>query len=70
MDLFVVYDTKGSGRVAGVFDDRSRAEDLVRINPYYFKLRPSVLNSVNAEIVRWSLNDREREQLTALVGHV
>ena len=67
MDLFVVCDTKGSGRVVGVFDDLSRAQSVAAINRNYFRLRHCTLNSVNSEIVRWALNDRERDLLAALV---
>lgn len=67
MDVFVVYDTKGAGRVVGVFDDRSRAQSVARINPHYFRLRQCTLNSINSEIVRWALSERERELLAALV---
>lgn len=66
MDLFVVYDTKGSGRVVGVFNDLSRAQSVAQINRHYFRLRPCTLNSVNSEIVRWALNERERDLLAAL----
>ena len=63
MDLFVVYDTKGSGRVVGVFDDLSRAQSVAQINRHYFRLRQCTLNSINSEIVRWALNERERSGL-------
>jgi len=68
MDLFVVYDTKGSGRLVGVFDDRSHAEEIVQINPQYFKLRACALNKVNADVVRWALSERERGLLLTLVS--
>jgi len=67
MDLFVVYDTKGSGRVIGVFDDLARAQSVTEINCHYFRLRRCTLNSVNSEIVRWALSDRECNLLAALV---
>jgi len=68
MRLFVVNDTKGSGRLIGVFDDLLKAEEIVQINPQYFKLRVCTLNEINAEVVRWSLSDRERGLLSALVS--
>jgi hypothetical protein len=45
MYLFVVLDTKGSGRVLGVFDDRQRAEEITRRYPHYYHLRPAGLLS-------------------------
>jgi len=68
MELFVVYDTKGSGRLVGVFDSLAQAEPIARINPHYFRLRACALNAVNAEIVPWALSDGEREQLSSLTG--
>jgi len=68
MLLFVVYDTKSCGRLIGVFDDLSKAEEIVQINPQYFKLRACALNGINAEVVQWSLSDRERGLLLALVS--
>ena len=67
MGLFVVYDTKGSGRVVGVFDNLQKAQSVAQINRHYFRLRLCTLNSVNSEIVRWALNERERGLLVALV---
>ena len=45
MHLFVVLDTKGSGRVLGVFDDRQRAEEITGRYPHYYHLRPAGLMS-------------------------
>jgi hypothetical protein len=68
MDLFVVYDTKGAGRLVGVFDTLSKAQSAAEINRGYFRLVQCALNAVNPEILPWALDDREREILTSLVS--
>ena len=65
MDVFVVVDTKGSGRLVGVFDSAAQAQSLVQINPPYFKMRACTLNAVNPEVVRWALDEREQRRLEA-----
>lgn len=68
MDLYVVVDTKGAGRLVGVFDDAVRADAVARINPNYFKVARCALNRINTDVLRWSLSDREHELLTTLIG--
>lgn len=68
MDLYVVVDTKGAGRLVGVFDDAVRADAVARINPNYFKVARSGLNAINTDVLRWALSDREHELLSTLIG--
>jgi hypothetical protein len=67
MDVFVVYDTKGCGRLVGVFDDPARAQAAARINPHYYRVVRTRVNAINPEVVPWALDDRERNRLAALV---
>lgn len=51
MYLFVVLDTKGCGRVLGVFDDRQRAEEITRRFPHYYRLcRAGLMSEVPADL--------------------
>jgi len=67
MDLFVVYDTKGCGRLVGVFDDLSRAQSMAQVNRHYYRVVRTRLNAVNPDVLPWALDDLERDRLTALI---
>jgi hypothetical protein len=51
--VFVVLDTKGAGRVVGVFDREPQATEIVGINPQYYRMTSLRLNEINPECVRW-----------------
>ena len=70
MELFLVYDTKGAGRLVGVFDTLTQATSIAAINPHYFRLRRCELNAINSEIVPWALSDEERARLISLISPV
>ncbi len=67
MEIFVVIDTKGSGRVLGVFDSRDRAERFTQAFPSYYKLHVGQLNEVNPEVLGWADDDAQREALERLM---
>ena len=68
MELYVVVDTKGAGRLLGVFESDLKADAVARINPNYFKVARCVLNAINPDVLRWALSDREHELLSTLVA--
>ena len=68
MELYIVVDTKGSGRILGVFDARERAEEIVSAYPAYYKMYVCRLNVINPEVVDWADDDAQREALQALLA--
>ena len=67
MKVFVVVDTKGDGRLVGVFDREEKANAVQRVNPHYFRVHAARLNDVNPAILSWALNEKERRCLARLV---
>ena len=65
-ELFVVVDTKGEGRIVGVFDDRDAARDVVATDPSYYKLSECTLNQIGEEALRWARDDTQRAMLRRL----
>ncbi|MCG8418673.1 MAG: hypothetical protein MJE77_12105 [Proteobacteria bacterium] len=63
MQLYVVIDTQGDGRIMGVFDSRESANELVGIDPNYYKLYPCMLNEVSSTSLRWARTDEQRSRL-------
>lgn len=61
--LYAIIDTKGAGRLVGLFDDRARAEKIAAIDPAYFRLIGAELNAVNPTAVNWLLSEPQRELL-------
>lgn len=66
MELYVVIDTKGDGRVLGVFDDRAAAKTFVAQDPSYYKLYPCRLNEVNPEVLSWA-DDKSRGAMEKMI---
>jgi len=67
MELYIVQDTKGSGRFVGVFDERARAEQVAGISPLYYKLHAVQLNRIDPEALGWTDNDEQRAALQKLI---
>jgi hypothetical protein len=67
MDLYVVIDTKGSGRILGVFDEKKRADLFVERFPNYYKLHTCRLNRINPEILDWADDEQQRATLKRLI---
>ena len=68
--VFVVLDTKGSGRVVGVFDDEARAAEILAINPQYYRMTPLRVNEVNPECVRWVQDADGRSRLQRMTAQL
>ena len=61
--LYIVIDTKGSGRVLGVFNRRELAAKIVDRFPHYYKMHQCRLNQINAEVLDWADDDAQRRFL-------
>ena len=61
--VFVVLDTKGAGRVVGVFDSEAQAAEIVAINPSYYRVTQLRLNEINPDCVRWVQDEQGRSRL-------
>lgn len=64
--VFVVLDTKGAGRVVGVFESESKAAEIVAVNPQYYRLTAIPMNEINPECVRWVQDEQGRSKLERL----
>ncbi|MBV8197834.1 MAG: hypothetical protein JO263_06850 [Candidatus Eremiobacteraeota bacterium] len=62
MQVHVVYDLGGAGRLVGVFTDREHAEKIVAVNPAYYRVIDCDLNEVSDSALDWlrSLQGREK----------
>ena len=63
MKTYVVTDTKGAGRVVGVFVDADRAERIRAIDPNYFRLIALEVDAINPGAVEWLPTQEKREAL-------
>ncbi len=61
--VHIVVDTKGAGRIVGVFDDAERAERIHQVDPSYFRVVPLEMNAVNALAIDWLPTTEKREAL-------
>lgn len=64
--VFVVVDTKGAGRVVGVFESEPHASEIQAISPQYYRLTPMRLNEVNPDCVRWAQDEAGKAKLERL----
>ena len=61
--IHAVIDTKGAGRLVGIFDDNERAARIVAIDPAYFRLISVEPNTINPNAVAWLSSLEKREAL-------
>jgi len=64
--VFVVLDTKGAGRVVGVFDHQSQALEIQAVNPAYYRVFPMRMNEIDPECLRWVQDEQGRAKLQRL----
>ena len=64
--VYIITDTKGSGRIVGVFADRDRAEAIRSVDKAYFRITALPFDSVNPIAVEWLLRPEARETLARL----
>jgi hypothetical protein len=61
--VYVVVDTKGAGRIVGVFDDESRAQAIRQIDTGYFRVIAMEPNAVNPIAIDWLPTQAQRDAL-------
>ncbi len=66
MDLYIVFDLKGAGRLVGVFDDEHVAKTLADRDPAYYKIYSTQLNEVNPDTLAWASSEDQRAFLESL----
>ncbi len=59
----VVVDTKGAGRIVGVFADPERAQRIYEIDPNYFRVVSIEADTVNPAAVEWLRSPEKRQKL-------
>ncbi len=64
--IFIVFDSKGSGRLVGAFDDIEKANSVLQINPNYYHLFIGELNKINLEVIHWVETEEQKEKLRDL----
>jgi hypothetical protein len=66
MKLYAVLDTKGDGRLVGVWNTRQTANKLVKRFPAYYKLHIVELNRLNKNVLRWTDSEEQIQFLKEL----
>jgi len=61
--IHAVIDTKGAGRLVGIFDDPERAKRIAAIDPPYFRLISLELNAVNGAAIEWLSTSEKKDAL-------
>jgi hypothetical protein len=67
MKLYAVLDTKGDGRLVGVWDSKKIANKLIKRFPAYYKLHIVELNKINRNILRWADNQEQKRFLENMI---
>lgn len=70
MKLYIIFDTKGCGRLVGVFDKKEHAEEVVSVEPNYYKMYACDLNRVNPRALSWLETDDKKALLEKLDRHL
>ena len=65
-DIFVVYDVGGAGRVVGVFGSQNRADQIVDVNPGYYRSTRCRIDEVTDAAFDWLKSLEQRERLEKL----
>jgi hypothetical protein len=68
MDVFVVIDTLGDGRIVGVFSSEESAREVIGEWGHYYKLHPCRMNRVDPAILGWARSDEQRRWLERFVS--
>jgi len=66
LNVYVVYDAGGAGRVVGVFRSPYRANSVVAINPAYYRVTQCRLDDVTDAAFEWLESLQQRDQLERL----
>ena len=65
MELHGVWDTKGEGRLVGVFSAAAHAQRIAAVHPGCFRVHRMRLDAVNPELAAWAYDPDERRRLEA-----
>ena len=68
MELFVVIDTKGCGRLVGVFNCQQRAKRVANLSRLYYQVHAIQLNTVNPDVLDWTDNDIQAATLQKMLS--
>jgi len=66
VDVYVVYDVGGAGRVVGVFRSANRANRVVSVNPAYYRATRCRLDRVSDAAFAWLESLEQKEKLERL----
>jgi hypothetical protein len=66
MKLYAVMDTKGDGRLVGVWDSKRIANKIIKHYPAYYKLHTVQLNKINKDVFAWTGNAEQKKFLQEL----
>ena len=64
--VYVVLDSKGQGRIVGVFDDEAKANEIRAVSPTYYRVVAIEMNAINPDSVRWVQDEQGRQTLERL----
>ena len=65
--VFVVFDTKGAGRMVGAFASARLAESVRAVDPHYYRVHRLQLDRVRSEALAWLNSPAQRDALAQLV---
>ena len=68
MDVFVVVDMLGDGRIVGVFSTEAAARQVIGEFGEYYKLRRCALDQVDPSVIGWARSDEQRAWLEQFIG--
>jgi hypothetical protein len=66
VDVYVVYDVGGAGRLVGVFRSAYRANRIIAVNPAYYRLTRCRLDQVMDAAFDWLQSLDQKEKLERL----
>ena len=67
MDLWIVIDLMGAGRLVGVFDSAERAARVVGAFSHYYKVFPCRLNQIAPDVLDRTPDQAQRQWLAELM---
>jgi hypothetical protein len=68
MNLWVVLDLMGAGRIVGVFDSEEAARRVVGPHSEYYKVHQVELNRIDPRVLDWVVRPDQRAHLAQLLG--
>jgi hypothetical protein len=62
--VYIVWDSLGDGRLAGIFKNFSDVEKMLKINPHYYRYYRGTIDEVFPDAMGW-LDEEQRARLKA-----